>query len=203
MVIFRKGWGCRKKTGKGNIRGVFNGPLEQFRMPPTDQFPGLIAWLTMRCWPLSLWQFTGLKYFANRQTHTSNDIPSCHEWGCQRPEQHFWCSLDPNYLWKNIHTHKKITEIQVDTKCLTFPLCFKYSLCPLLQNIKNERGSLLSITEKRSQNHLSKLSLLCTQVPARFNIEWMIPNGFLILGKWGEMSVTTQKLGRNKKERNP
>lgn len=56
---------------------------------------------------------------------------------------------------------------------------------------------------ERSQNRLGKLSLLCIQVPARFNIEWMIQNGFLIPGKWGEMSVTTKNREGKKKIHNP
>lgn len=36
---------------------------------------------------------------------------------------------------------------------------------------------------ERSHNRHSKLSLLCKQGAARFNIEWMIQNGFLIQGK--------------------
>lgn len=70
---------------------------------------------------------------------------------------------------------------------------------------KNEIKNLFVVCHwhihERSQNRLGKLSLLCIQVPARFNIEWVIRNGFLIPGKWGEMSVTTKKLESRKKKK--
>lgn len=84
---------------------------------------------------------------------------------------HRWC--DTKRMFQCGESVPSIARLRKTARCHSTYQKTKVSVSVVCQRRIHER----------SPNGLGKLNLLCVQVPARFNIEWMIQNGFLIPGK--------------------